>query len=72
MVREVRFLWSDPSFSPRESACDSADDWDDLDLTPLRRRPARVRKTLRPSRPERKTASVDPGWPTVSEDRDGG
>jgi hypothetical protein len=49
MVREARFLWSDPFEDPQRSDPEPSDDFDDLDLTPLKPRHKRRR-----SKPERK------------------
>jgi hypothetical protein len=37
MVREARFLWSDPFDNPSDVPADDAEEWDDLDLSPLHR-----------------------------------
>jgi len=66
MVREARFLWSGPFDPPQDSLSEPPDeDWDDLDLTPFKRRRRRRAKT-RP-RPEESEDTVPPRWPIERE-----
>jgi hypothetical protein len=56
MVREARFLWSDPFENPSDTPADDADEWDDLDLSPLHRQKAPRIRSLRTETP----------WPSES------
>jgi hypothetical protein len=60
MVREARFLGSDPF---ENSADPMEDDWDDLDLLPLRRRRDRAAKSRRQVPSQRSPKPADGNWP---------